>query len=332
MAPPPEPAGDRSPVRSLDDRLAFRRAQAVLTGLTGCRLTDAARSLRSAAVRLDRAVPEVARLFLDALERRDDEQAVSLLLLLAGGACPPERAETPEGGASSDGAGAVEPRALEPRALELGALELGALAAAARQVAAADADVRVAPPDTAEARELIARAVRMRWLPPAGGGHLRLAVQPPTAALDELYDRCAGSCLAVARHLLGDDDRAEDVVQATFLDAWEHLAAGSPLPAPADRWLWRRTHLRAVTRLRAERSRPPVEPPPHPAGGDRLSGLPADQRRAVQWAVWGGCTAQDIALLTGTPLREVRASLLAGMRALGRAAGRTGHGPTGQPG
>lgn len=316
MVRPPEPVGDGSPIRSLDDRLACRRAQAVLTGLIGCRPGDAARSLRSTAVRLDRAVPDVARLFLEALERPEDEQAVSLLLLLAGGTFVPAQAEPGAGDSSSDGADA---------------LELGALAAAARQVAAAHADVRVAPPDTAEVGRLIALAVRMQGLPPTCGDRLRGPLQPPPLALDELYDRFAGPCLAVARHLLGDDDRAESVVQATFLDAWQHLAAGDALPEPADRWLWQRTHQRAVTRLRAERTRLPAEVPSPPAGPDRLGDLPADQRRAVQWAMWGGCTAQDIAALTGVPLREVRANLLAGMRALGRAGGsrlagrRTGH-------
>ena len=223
------PRGAPSPVRSLHDRLAFRRAQAVLAGLTSSTRADAARSLRAAAAQLDRPVPEVVTLFLDALESPGDEEAVALVRLL------------------TVGAGA--------------------------------------------------------------------AVPPPGAALEALYDRCARSCLAVALHLLEDDDRAEHAVEAAFLDAWEHLAAGEPVPAPADRWLRQRTHRHAVTRLRADRDRLPTEVPP-PVGRDLPSTLPPEQRRAVQWAVWGGCTAQDIARLTGAALADVRGDLLAGARAL----------------
>ena len=139
------------------------------------------------------------------------------------------------------------------------------------------------------------------------------------AALPEglagLYDRHARCCLALACRVLGDADRAEAVVSAAFLDAWRDLTTGGPLPGPAGRWLARRTHWYAVTRLRADRTGPP---PTLPVAGtaDALRALPADRARALGWAMWDGCTAQDIAAMTGTPLREVRAALLAGVREL----------------
>lgn len=130
-----------------------------------------------------------------------------------------------------------------------------------------------------------------------------------------LYDRHAPSCLAIARRVLGDIDRAEAVVSAAFLDAWRHVTTGDPLPEQAGGWLTRRTHWYAVTRLRADRTGPPPTPPIAGAA-DGLSALPADRARALGWAMWDGCTAQDIAAMTGTPLTEVRAALLAGVREL----------------
>ena len=246
------PRSASSPVGSLDDRLAFRRAQAVLAGLTGSTQAAAARSLRAVAAQLDRPAPEVAALFLDALEAPEDERAVALVQLITAGGGPGETAAA--------GAG---------------------------------------PPD-----------------------------RSPGAALETLFDHCAGSCLAVALQLLGDDDRAEHAVESAFLDAWEHLAAGEPVPAPPDRWLRQRTHRHAVTRLRADRDRLTTEVPAL-VGRDLPGALPPEQRRAVQWAVWGGCTLQDIARLTGSPLAVVRGDLLAGVRALGRSGGSQ---RTGQPG
>ena len=127
-----------------------------------------------------------------------------------------------------------------------------------------------------------------------------------------LYDRHARACLALACRVLGDVDRAEAVVSAAFADAWRHLTAGTPLPHPPAGWLAQRTHWHAVTRLRADRGGAPPVPPR--GATDRLGGLPADRARALGWAIWDGCTAQDIAAMTGTPLAEVRASLLAGIR------------------
>jgi RNA polymerase sigma-70 factor (ECF subfamily) len=216
--------------------------------------------------------------------------------------------------------------------------------------------LHVTTPFSAELARLLDFAVSMQWLPanfagkPSGPTRphcdragARQTEQTPTpthsarlAELEALYDRHASACWSLARHLLADDDKADAVVQNAFLQSWQQLTSDTRPAGQTGAQLLGRTHGEAVHRLREERTgpwpptRPPDGEPPgalnqrhdrrppqsHPRAG--LSGLPEQQASALRLAFWTGLTVQEIAATTGTPLADVRANLLAGVRTLTR--------------
>ena len=145
----------------------------------------------------------------------------------------------------------------------------------------------------------------------------------PSVELDDLealYDSYAAACWSFARRLLDDDDDAEAVVLATFLEAWRHLQAGRPLPGRVGPWLLLLTHSQAIGHLRERRTDQTLDvarsASSDPQADDAFSTLPREQGLGLRLAFWGGLTVRDIATSTGTPLADARANLLAGMRSL----------------
>ena len=231
---------------------------------------------------------------------------------------------------------------------------LRALDALATRVCDGGSSLRVVTPLSAGVRRLLDFAVSMRWLPATFDAKSSASMRPhggrtgprpagwtpePShsarlAELEALYDCYASACWSLARRLLEDDGTAEAVVQTAFLDAWQQLTSGTPPAGQAGGQLLRRTHQEAVHRLRDARTKPPPLtrapddeppaplhpshalrlPPSHPGSG--FSGLPEEQARALGLAFWGGLTVQEIAATTGSPLADVRANLLAGVRTL----------------
>lgn len=57
------------------------------------------------------------------------------------------------------------------------------------------------------------------------------------ASFRELYQRSASRLLGVAVRLLGDRQRAEDVLQEAFVSIWHHAATFSPEKAQAMTWM-----------------------------------------------------------------------------------------------
>lgn len=260
---------------------------------------------------------------------------------------------------SSDGGGTV----LDLSGLtHLDGAGLHALEALAIRARDGGSPLRVTLPRSPELRRLLRFAVTMRWLPaafqttdppapvrgaehpsgdrPGVGAHGATPASGRAAHLAELhalYDRHASACLSLARRLTGDDGDAEDAVQAAFLDTWQMLTSGAPLPGQSGAQLLRRTHREAVRRLREARTRPRPAPAASgvapPGAPDRrhlprrsppdsraeLATLPEHQARPLRLAFWNGLSIQEIAAATGAPLSDVRADLLAGVRALTRA-------------
>lgn len=73
-------------------------------------------------------------------------------------------------------------------------------------------------------------------------------------ALDELMDRKTGPLLQVAARLVGDREEARDIVQVTFLRAWQRRRTFDPQWSP-NTWLYRIATNLAIDHLRARRSR-----------------------------------------------------------------------------
>jgi len=151
------------------------------------------------------------------------------------------------------------------------------------------------------------------------------AAGDPTA-LDELYSRHGGACLALARNILVDVHYAEDTVQEVFLHLWRNASDFNGSRSSARTWLMMLTHRRAVDRVRYEQRRPASalgETDDHPDDrpgpevqaitallGERavsaLALLTANKREALVLAYWGGYTQREIAVMTNTPLGTVK--------------------------
>jgi RNA polymerase sigma-70 factor (ECF subfamily) len=177
----------------------------------------------------------------------------------------------------------------------------------------------VCPPSRAvEDRELAARLV-------AGD----------EAALAEIYDRYVGLVFGMARRVLGDEAKAEDVTQEVFVYVWEQPHRFDPSRGTLRSWLGVLAHHRSVDRVRAEVRRargearldpvegvtlPTAEVDDHLSGAwlagrvrDALDQLPPEQRDAVVLAYFGGRTyrqvATELAIPEGTAKSRLRLAL-----------------------
>jgi RNA polymerase sigma factor (sigma-70 family) len=137
------------------------------------------------------------------------------------------------------------------------------------------------------------------------------------AALAEIYDRYVGLVFGMAKRVLGDATKAEDVTQEVFVYVWEQPHRFDPSRGSLRSWLGVLAHHRSVDRVRSEVRRnrgearvEPVDVVTASAGDvdDELSGawlaeqvrgaldqLPQEQREAVVLAYFGGRTYRQVA-------------------------------------
>ena len=150
-------------------------------------------------------------------------------------------------------------------------------------------------------------------------------------AYAELYKRYYSTVRAYARRRTGDVDRADELTQEIFLDAWRSADRYDPKVAPVAAWLRTITARRAVDWTRRAAVRPPLaqhegrevaEDSRDSAIVDRidftdaLKELPEAQRETLALAFYGDLTYPEIAERTGTPLGTVKSRALLGMKRL----------------
>jgi RNA polymerase sigma-70 factor, ECF subfamily len=156
-------------------------------------------------------------------------------------------------------------------------------------------------------------------------------------ALRSAYDAFAGRAMAIALRILRSAEEAEEVVQDTFVEIWRRAPDYRPERGTPGAWIAAIARSRAIDRLRdrarAEKtiltlaSEPPREPEPPPSeSADRrqertrvraaLDALPAEQRRTVELAYFGGLTQSEIARATGDALGTVKTRIRLGMEKL----------------
>jgi RNA polymerase sigma-70 factor, ECF subfamily len=158
------------------------------------------------------------------------------------------------------------------------------------------------------------------------------------AAFETLYDRYAQEVFVLAAHVLGRDD-ADEVVQDVFLKLW--LRAGQFDPARGSFTAWFMTIARhqVFDQLKHRRSAVAVAeaiddlletaPDPRPGPGQRawraerratvlaaVRELPAEQRRTLVLAYFGGLSQSAISELLGVPLGTVKKRLRLGLAKL----------------
>jgi len=155
-------------------------------------------------------------------------------------------------------------------------------------------------------------------------------------ALRIAYDRYGGAVYHLATRLLADRTDAEDVVQVTFVAAWQGRDTFDPDRGGLLSWLLGIARRKAVDRIRgmarenrvAEAVRALPDAPPVDESPDRvldrliladeLARLPDDQRRTLELAFYDDLTHPQISAVTGLPLGTVKSHIRRGMASLRR--------------
>ena len=156
------------------------------------------------------------------------------------------------------------------------------------------------------------------------------------AAMKELFNRHAGAIFGLAKRVLNDASRAEEVMQEILLKLWHQ-----PHRFDADRgslrtFLLRETHSKAVDVIRSDRRREAREDrtqQPQVVSGDELERevwdyivadkvrtsldqLTPDERDAIVLAYFGGHTYREVAAMLGIPEGTVKGRIRAGLHRL----------------
>ena len=167
-------------------------------------------------------------------------------------------------------------------------------------------------------------------------------------ALAEVYRRHGGAAFALARRLLNDRQLAEEVLQEIFLRLWNAPERFDPERGSLRSYLLAQTHGRAVDLLRSEtsrRRREEREARESPDFGDDIerqvidltvsekvkevvAGLPADERKAIELAYFGGHTYRQVAVMLEAPEGTVKSRIRSGLRRLRKDLAEAGVGVT----
>jgi len=157
-------------------------------------------------------------------------------------------------------------------------------------------------------------------------------------ALAALYDRHAARLMGLAHRILGDTGEAEEVLQEVFLYVWRSASSFDASRGTVLAWLLVVTRSRAIDRVRSRRpmsravrqdldeiSNTPAAQDVEADSATRqweslcrsaIADLPADQRRVLELAYFGGLTHQEIAEETSTPLGTVKTRARLGLMKL----------------
>jgi RNA polymerase sigma-70 factor (ECF subfamily) len=160
------------------------------------------------------------------------------------------------------------------------------------------------------------------------------------ARFERMYDEHSPVVYRVAYGVLGNPAQAQDVVQDVFLRVWRRPADFDAARGTLGNYLrlmarsraldmWREAQVagRARARMKVLARRDEGRPDERPAVAaelrrdraivlDALAGLPAEQRRAIVMAYWGGLTADEIAVRTGVAVGTVKSRIRLGLMKL----------------
>jgi RNA polymerase sigma-70 factor (ECF subfamily) len=156
------------------------------------------------------------------------------------------------------------------------------------------------------------------------------------AALGEVYRRHAGAVFGLAKRLLTDQAKAEEVVQEVFLRLWNQPERFDPDRGSLRSFLLAQAHSRSVDVLRAEgarRRREERDARETAEAGydidravwdlaladhvrDAMQRLHPSERAAVELAYFGGRTYREVADQLGEPEGTVKSRIRSGLKRL----------------
>lgn len=173
---------------------------------------------------------------------------------------------------------------------------------------------------------------------------LRRLTAGDKGALGLLYDRYAGSLLALLLRIIGDRAVAEDLLQEVFLRVWQRASTYQPGRGRPTTWIFGIAHNLAIDEVRRQRRRPLAMesqdaesretllraiPAAEPDPADQawvqlqraqisaaLSHLPDAQRAIIELSYFEGYTQSQIAARLDEPLGTVKTRLRLGMQKL----------------
>lgn len=157
-------------------------------------------------------------------------------------------------------------------------------------------------------------------------------------AFEVIFDRHAGAAFSLAYRMCGRHSAAQDIVQDAFLSLWRSGARYDPARGSVRSWVLRVVHNRAIDHFRREtghagrdvsddgaaervRSSTDIEAEVQRNQADvqvrdALHELPADQRRVIELAYFGGFSHSQIAEMLKLPAGTVKGRMRLGLSKL----------------
>jgi len=169
---------------------------------------------------------------------------------------------------------------------------------------------------------------------------MQLVQRGDPRAFELLYDRHGGAAYSLAYRIVGKQAAAEDVVQEALLSIWRSRLRYDQTRGSVRTWILGIVHNRAIDGIRRSslhdrrresldvveerfeaRERTDVEVARRDEARSvrgALETLPAEQRRALELAYFGGFTQTQIADLTGEPVGTVKGRMRLGLEKMRR--------------
>lgn len=170
--------------------------------------------------------------------------------------------------------------------------------------------------------------------------------QGEARAFEVVFDRHGGAAFSLAYRMSGSRQRAEDIVQEAFLSLWRSGARYDRTRGSVRSWILSLVHNRAIDAFRRETAKEAkdvrddqlAERMPARNRTDReveqredahqvrsaLEELPAEQRRVIELAFFGGFTHSEIADMLELPAGTVKGRMRLGLSKMRLALGAEG--------
>jgi len=158
-------------------------------------------------------------------------------------------------------------------------------------------------------------------------------------AMAEVFRRHAGAVFALARRVLGDPSRAEEIVQEVFVRLWHQPERFDPERGSLRSFLLAQAHGRAVDVLRSDGARREREAKEARAAAEAgydlehevwdlavaeqvrevVRSLPEEEKKAIELAYFGGRTYREVAAELGAPEGTVKSRIRSGLKRMRQA-------------